>query len=284
MHNTSASAGRGPEQWINSFNLDLMPLVHLVDAAQPALAASGSGAVVAIGTTNALETAPPAGANSYGALKAAVIQYASALGHTLAPQGIRVNTVSPGPGVVPRRRVGDDQGARCRELYESVLANIPIGSMASDDDIANAITFLASPAAGHITGDQPRRRRRLREARAVLMKPGGRIDAVLVCGGKYHDFDFARRELLAELGAFDRVKTRVVEDYACAEKDGALAGADLLVTYTCDVRPTPCRSAASTASWPVADAGSHCTAPTPRSIRLHSSAPASRSAHHARSR
>lgn len=71
------------------------------------------------------------------------------------------------------------------------------------------------------------------------MKPGGRIDAVLVCGGKYHDFDFARRELLAELGVFDSVKTRVVEDYGCAEAGGALGDADLLVTYTCDVRPTP---------------------------------------------
>ena len=38
------------------------------------------------------------------------------------------------------------------QLYESVLANIPIGSMASDDDIATAVAFLASPAAGHITG------------------------------------------------------------------------------------------------------------------------------------
>lgn len=151
VHNTSASAGRGPEQWVNSFNLDLMPLVHLVEAAQPSLAASGSGAVVAIGTTNALETAPPAAANSYGALKAAVIQYASALGHTLAPQGIRVNTVSPGPVWFPGG-VWETIKGKMPELYESVLANIPLGSMATDEDIANAITFLASPAAGHITG------------------------------------------------------------------------------------------------------------------------------------
>jgi uncharacterized protein len=70
------------------------------------------------------------------------------------------------------------------------------------------------------------------------MKPGGRVDAVLVCGGRYHDFDYARREVLAELGAFDRVKTRVFEDFACAEPGGALEEADLLVTYTCDVRPS----------------------------------------------
>jgi len=70
-------------------------------------------------------------------------------------------------------------------------------------------------------------------------KPGGRVDAVLVCGGRYHDFDFARRELLGALGIFNRLRTRVFEDFACAANGGALVGADLLVTYTCDVRPRP---------------------------------------------
>ena len=151
VHNTSASAGKGLEQWQASFEIDLMPFVHLVEAAQPLLEASDAAAVVAIGTTNALETAPPAGANSYGAFKAAVIQYASALGHTLAPQGIRVNTVSPGP-VWFAGGVWEMLKEHRPALYEGVVAQIPLGSMASDDDIANAVAFLASPAAGHVTG------------------------------------------------------------------------------------------------------------------------------------
>lgn len=151
VHNTSASVGRGDDQWLNSFNLDLMPLVHLVAAARPALSASAAAAVVAIGSTNAVETAPPAAANSYGALKAAVIQYASALGHTLASDGIRVNTVSPGPVWFAGGVWETIKGAH-PELYESVVANIPLGSMATDEDIATAVAFLASPAAGHITG------------------------------------------------------------------------------------------------------------------------------------
>ena len=69
----------------------------------------------------------------------------------------------------------------------------------------------------------------------MTAKPGGRVDAVLVCGGRWHDFDLARRELLNELGRYDRVKTAVFADYGCEQ---AIAGADLLVTYTCDVRPT----------------------------------------------
>lgn len=70
------------------------------------------------------------------------------------------------------------------------------------------------------------------------MKPGGRVDVVVVCGGRFHDFDYARRELLTALGAWDRVKCRVFEDYSFVESTDALRRADVLVTYTCDVRPT----------------------------------------------
>ena len=66
--------------------------------------------------------------------------------------------------------------------------------------------------------------------------PAGRVDAVLVCGGRWHDFDYARHQLLGALGGWEQVRTRVFEDYRCT---GALTPADLLVTYTCDVRPGP---------------------------------------------
>ena len=62
----------------------------------------------------------------------------------------------------------------------------------------------------------------------------GRIDALLVCGGKWHDFDFARLELLKLLAEDERVRVQVASDYR--DVDGLSAG-DLLVTYTCDVRP-----------------------------------------------
>lgn len=65
--------------------------------------------------------------------------------------------------------------------------------------------------------------------------PGGRVDAVLVCGGRWHDFDYARYELLGLLGAREQVRTQVFGDYACGP---ALSRADLLISYTCDVRPS----------------------------------------------
>src|SRR6185503_3450915 len=71
---------------------------------------------------------------------------------------------------------------------------------------------------------------------------GGRVDVVLVVGGRWHDLDFARLELLRELARHDVVRTRVFEDYGGAPE--ALARADALVTYTCDVRPGPPEQAA----------------------------------------
>jgi NAD(P)-dependent dehydrogenase (short-subunit alcohol dehydrogenase family) len=54
VHTTSASAQRGPEQWQASFEIDLMPFVHLVEAAQPLLETSDAAAMVAIGNWSAI--------------------------------------------------------------------------------------------------------------------------------------------------------------------------------------------------------------------------------------
>ena len=61
-----------------------------------------------------------------------------------------------------------------------------------------------------------------------------RVNVVLIAGGKYHDIDFARLEILKILAEDDRVRVRVFEDYANLD---ALAKADVLITYTCDVIP-----------------------------------------------
>jgi uncharacterized protein len=61
-----------------------------------------------------------------------------------------------------------------------------------------------------------------------------KIRCVLVAGGKYHDIDFARLELLKLLASDERVRVRVFEDY---QNIGAIDEADFIVTYTCDVIP-----------------------------------------------
>lgn len=68
-----------------------------------------------------------------------------------------------------------------------------------------------------------------------------RINAYLVCGGRYHDMDFARLELLKLCNEHEQIRVRVGEDY---RDSNAIAASDLLVTYTCDVIPVEDQQAA----------------------------------------
>lgn len=63
----------------------------------------------------------------------------------------------------------------------------------------------------------------------------GRIDVTLVAGGMYHDIDFARLELLKLLAEHEEFRVRVQPDYEDAE---AIAAGSVLVSYTCNVRPS----------------------------------------------
>lgn len=62
-----------------------------------------------------------------------------------------------------------------------------------------------------------------------------RINCVLICGGVWHDMDFARLELLKLLAEDQSVRTRVFENY---ENVAAIQQADIIITYTCDVTPS----------------------------------------------
>jgi type 1 glutamine amidotransferase len=66
------------------------------------------------------------------------------------------------------------------------------------------------------------------------------IDAYFVCGGKYHDVDYARLQLLGLLGEHERVRTRIAEDYSDI---AAIEASDFLVTYTVDIVPNEATAA-----------------------------------------
>ncbi len=63
-----------------------------------------------------------------------------------------------------------------------------------------------------------------------------RIDAHFVAAGKYHDIDFARLEILKLLGEHQNIRTTVAMDYSNVER---IAACKFLITYTCDMLPTP---------------------------------------------
>jgi 3-oxoacyl-[acyl-carrier protein] reductase len=151
VSNVSAGSQKGPEQWQKSLLADLMPLVDAIDAVTPHLAAAGGGAIVSISSTFGFDNIWPSSPNSYGAFKAAVVRHASSAAHALAPKGIRVNTVSPGPIEFE----GGDWGTmklNRREVYDKVQASIPIGRHGELDEVASAIVFLLSPRAGFCVG------------------------------------------------------------------------------------------------------------------------------------
>jgi 3-oxoacyl-[acyl-carrier protein] reductase len=150
ISNVSAGALKGPDQWADSFKADLLAFVRLAEAATPHLEKSDAASIVAVGTTSAFDTLPPTSPNSYAALKAAVLQHASGLGHSLAPKGIRVNTVSPGPIDFPGGAWDKLHEAR-PEFYEGIRTRIPVGRLGRPEEVARAVAFLASPASSFCT-------------------------------------------------------------------------------------------------------------------------------------
>jgi 3-oxoacyl-[acyl-carrier protein] reductase len=149
VHSISSSGSQGAQDWEESFRIDMLGAVDAVEALEPYLEKSGTGSIVMMSSTAAIETflIPQA----FNAIKAALITYASQLSQALAPKGIRVNTVSPGPITYPG---GNWEGAKAvmPELYDSIEAQIPMGRFGAPDDVAPGILFLASPAAKYITG------------------------------------------------------------------------------------------------------------------------------------
>ncbi|WP_027941840.1 SDR family NAD(P)-dependent oxidoreductase [Amycolatopsis taiwanensis] len=148
--NVSALAfGTTEEHWRSSFEVDLMHAVRIVDTALPHLERSECGSIITVSSVSAREldfTAPP-----YGAMKAALVHYTQGLAYRLAGKGIRANTVSPGNTYFQGgvwHRIEDTNP----ELFSESLALNPTGRMGTPEEMAYAVTMLASPRASFITG------------------------------------------------------------------------------------------------------------------------------------
>jgi len=105
-----------------------------------------SGAIVNIASAAGL--VPFAGRVAYAAAKAGLIMLTRSLALELAPYGIRVNTVAPTFVDTELGRLTLDQpGAR-----EAIEARIPLGRVATPEDVAAAVRYLVSPDAAFVTG------------------------------------------------------------------------------------------------------------------------------------
>lgn len=149
VSNATGPGGADENGWMGGLTHDIFGLTRGVVAATGHLAASENASVVAISSTAALEKF--IAAMPYNAMKAALLQHAGALAFDLAPQGIRVNCVTPGPifiegGSWDRIKQG------MPPLYEGTLKEIPLGRMGKAEEVAAQVVFLASPLAGFTTG------------------------------------------------------------------------------------------------------------------------------------
>ena len=151
VSNVTGGSLKGPEQWQQSLELDLMPLVHAIDEVTPIMEAAGGGSIIAMSSTFGFDNVWPSSPNSYGAFKAAIVRHASAAAHALAPKGIRVNAVSPGPTYAEDGDWGKIKAGR-PEVYDKVKGSIPLGRMGKPEEVAAAIVALASPALGFCVG------------------------------------------------------------------------------------------------------------------------------------
>lgn len=149
VHNVSAASGRGEQAWVDNLNLDVLGLVRAQQVVVPAMEARGGGAIVCLSSIAAQEEF--AGPGSFGPMKAAMTAYAGNLAQALAPKGIRVNVVSPGP-VFFEGGNWDTIKTHMSAFYDATVARMPMKRLGEPREIANAIAFLASPAASLITG------------------------------------------------------------------------------------------------------------------------------------
>ena len=109
--------------------------------------AGTGGAIVNISSIGGRQPTP--GMGGYESSKAAVDALTRWAAIELAGHDIRVNAVAPGPVLTEMMAVGMPEGSPRRQAWEG---RIPLGTLATVDDVAAATVFLASDAAAHVTG------------------------------------------------------------------------------------------------------------------------------------
>lgn len=131
--------------WDEVLAVNLRQQFLVARAFAPGMLARGRGSIVVVSSINAIMSSPLRAA--YGAAKAGLDSLVRTLAIEAGPSGVRVNSVRPGATASPRRLhlAEGELGAQYRR-------EIPLGRVAEPADVANAVVFLASDLARHVTG------------------------------------------------------------------------------------------------------------------------------------
>jgi len=144
-----------PDVWHKSFETNVVGTTRIVHAAVPELRRAGGGAVVLIGTQSSW--LPQLPQMAYAASKGALLSAMYYMARELGPDRIRVNMVVPtwmwGPPVqMYARWQAKARGVSEDEIVAEITADMPLGEIPADEDVAEAVVFLCSDRSRMITG------------------------------------------------------------------------------------------------------------------------------------
>jgi len=133
------------DEWSDILDTNLTSIFRLSKAVMRGMMKKRDGRIINIGSV--VGTMGNAGQANYAAAKAGVIGFTKSLAREVASRGVTVNTVAPGFIETDMTRALND------EQRAVTLANVPAGRLGDPREIAEAVVFLASPAAAYITGE-----------------------------------------------------------------------------------------------------------------------------------
>lgn len=144
------------DDWAATFAVNADGVFHVSRSAARRMAGRGRGSIVTVASNAA--GIPRTGMAAYAASKAAAVMFTKCLGLEVAARGVRCNTVSPGSTCTDMQRAlwtSGDEAEAARRVVEGDLPSyrtgIPLGRIAEPSDIADAVVFLVSDRARHIT-------------------------------------------------------------------------------------------------------------------------------------
>lgn len=150
---TGAAVDIGEEDWSSTLAVNTTGVMHVSRAVVGRMVPRRRGAMVTVASNAAFVARQ--GMAAYGASKAAAIMFTKSLALEVAPYGIRCNVVAPGSTDTPMLRGmwNDENGASATIGGDlgAYKVGIPLRKIAEPSDIADAVVFLLSDRAGHIT-------------------------------------------------------------------------------------------------------------------------------------